>query len=237
MDAVGSLRAGRPVAQSRISNAVRSCTLDYLRQMDVVSEHQAVFFTYEQGFQAYAIEFTAQLGPAVRAPLFDAFAMEMKCDKNKELFLATKIAYLNDLQKALRQAAKRIYEGILMRGQAPPPWLQEEMSASGETSWKTHPLYRHILQKMMALNAELIQRGVLKVKHLSGSSQNADLHYEQVIILRSFWEWYVAEAYTRSTDTSHVKYGVPLGIFFKERNKRVSVDYEYATGLANPFLR
>ena len=67
----------------------------------------------------------------------------------------------------------------------------------------------------MALNAELIQRGVLKVKHLSGSSQNADLHYEQVIILRSFWEWYVAEAYTRSTDTSHLKYNVPLFIFFQ----------------------
>jgi hypothetical protein len=107
------------------------------------------------------------------------------------------------------------------------------MSASGETSWKTHPLYRHILPEIMALNAELIQLGVRKVKRLSGSSQNAELHYEQIIILRSFWEWNVAEAYTRSTDTSHPKCGVPLGIFFKERNKRVSVDYEYATGLAH----
>ena len=63
------------------------------------------------------------------------------------------------------------------------------MSASGETSWKTHPLYRHILPEIMALNAELIQLGVRKVKRLSGSSQNAELHYEHVIILRSFWEW------------------------------------------------
>jgi len=233
MDAVASFRAGQPLPQSQISSAVRSCTLDYLRQINVASEDQAVFFACEQSFHVYAIEFTAQLSPVGRAPLLRAFAMEMKCDNNKELFLATKIAYMNDLQKALRQAAKRLYEGMLMRGQAPQLWLQEEMTASGESSWKTHPLYRHILPEMMALNAELIRRGVLKAKQLSGSSQNADLHYEQVIVLRSFWEWYVAEAYTRSTDTSHSKYGVPLGIFFTDRNKSVSVHYEYATGLAH----
>ena len=44
MDTVGSFRAGQPVPHSPISRMIRSCTLEFLRQIDVVSENEAAFY-------------------------------------------------------------------------------------------------------------------------------------------------------------------------------------------------
>ena len=94
-------------------------------------------------------------------------------------------------------------------------------------------MYAHLKKALEELSASSIKRGLKQGRNANGSSQNAELQYEEACVLLQFAKWYEEETRRRTYDRFYIHFNQPLGSFFKGRKKHVAVATEHAHALQN----